>query len=605
MLEPRAMTQAEFMRHFNLATREPFNAELFRRDNHDIVEAVSKVILSSERDKCFTLKVLSIDVIEDYEAIYDALRTYEQEKIKKGSTENPYDYISMRDSDIILLDVRYLIRKNGVERMKIDGKEQNVTNPEQILRVLVALPRYVDKYYTRLSGNYYSLITQLVDASTYNNATTANAKADSVTEKTLSMAIRMFRVTKDMVDFYSKESILSVVYTSIIFDKHVNAMYYIFAKYGFYPTMELFGTNFIRVTEAPILDENWYSFAKHNLYVCCPKAMYKEPAIQAICVSIYDAIQKDCTLNDIYDAKYWLTSLGGMYRNSTIDKGLEALDSLESVYDLITKDDMRLPPEDKENIYMILKWMIVEFSALKAKDNVDVSIKKRRIADYIAHVYATKLNRGIHRICNLGRKVKMKNIISAVCINPMYIINTIINMSNLVSYVDMVNDNDALLALKCTYKGISGLGESGSSVQECYRLVDPSSIGILDPDASSNSDPGMTAMLCPMAKTYGNLFSDFHEPNNWRNTIANLNDAYRNANNLTNPLLFGDGRLSFAQQYDYVKEKIEIEANIFGRKICPIKDLDGLVDYSTSGSFLVKPDNDDIKSLFTIIDEED
>ena len=34
----------------------------------------------------------------------------------------------------------------------------------------------------------------------------------------------------------------------------------------------------------------------------------------------------------------------------------------------------------------------------------------------------------------------------------MYVVNNAINMSNLVQYVDLVNDDDAFLALKWTYK---------------------------------------------------------------------------------------------------------------------------------------------------------
>ena len=76
------------------------------------------------------------------------------------------------------------------------------------------------------------------------------------------------------------------------------------------------------------------------------------------------------------------------------------------------------------------------------------------------------------------------------------LINNISTMSNLISYRDKVNDNDATSALKFTYKGISGLGEDGASIQDVYRYVDPTHIGILDLDSSSGSDPGMSGMIC-------------------------------------------------------------------------------------------------------------
>ena len=165
MIDNRPMCQSEFIRQFTDRNREEFNPKLFERNNQDVLDAVSKVVLSCERDKYFTLKVLSIRSIIDYEEIYDTLKEHEENRRKKGQKDNIYDYINLKDSDIMLLEVKYLVRKNGVERMKVDGKEVNVQNPEQVLQVLIALPRFVNKYYFRLSGNYYSSTVQVVDGS--------------------------------------------------------------------------------------------------------------------------------------------------------------------------------------------------------------------------------------------------------------------------------------------------------------------------------------------------------------------------------------------------------------------------------------------------------
>ena len=607
-MEARRMTQAEFMYNFNNENREKFNEELFRRDNMDIVNEVCKVIKSCERDKYFTLKVLQMNVIEDYETIYDMLREHEQGRLKKPNDENIYDYVQLRDSDIILLQIKYLIRKNGVDRIKINNKETFVENPEQVLDVLLALPRFVDKYYFRLSGNYYSAITQIVDGSTYNNATANSSKVDSVTLKTLFMSVTMFRMFKDVVDVNSKEKIRCILYTSIIFNSYVNAMYYIFAKYGYYVTMQLFGINCIELSYEPINYNNYcnefVSFKKHNIYINCPKKMFEEPVIQSLCMTIYDAILKDTTIEQIYDPRFWLLTLGGAFRNYSIEKGLSALDSLESIYDITTKEITQLPEEMKANIYLILKWMMTDFSGLRTKDNTDVSIKRRRIAEYIAHVLALKMSGGIRRISDMGRKVKLKNIRSAIYVSPMYIISTIINMSNLIDYVDMVNDNDAITALKCTYKGISGLD---GSVQEIYRLVDPTSIGILDPDTSSASDPGMTAMICPLTDTHGPWFTDFKEPNTWNDTLDKLNKSYYGANNIHSAISFTQP-IDFSE-YDYIKNNIVKENIELNRIICPIKDLNGIEDYSGIERKSVVPNenkfNGELKSLFTIIDKEE
>ena len=169
MAKKKIIPQAQWIHDFNQDFRPKFNDELFARNNEDIVEEVSKVIRSCEKDKYFTLKVLSIDTITDYEEIYNTLRDhYERRKKKNDKRPNPYDYINIKDSAILLLKIKYFIQKNGTERMKVDGKDMDVENPNTILEVLIELPRYVNKYYFRLQGNYYNTIYQIVDGSTYN-----------------------------------------------------------------------------------------------------------------------------------------------------------------------------------------------------------------------------------------------------------------------------------------------------------------------------------------------------------------------------------------------------------------------------------------------------
>jgi hypothetical protein len=235
-------------------------------------------------------------------------------------------------------------------------------------------------------------------------------------------------------------------------------------------------------------------------------------------VALYTAINKDTNINQLFDIRFWLINLGAAFKNASVEKGLFQLDSIDSIYDILTKEQLHLPEEDKKDIYCIFRWMLREFSNIRMKENVDVRTKRVRIADYIGQLYATNLNRGIHRISDLGKKVTLKKIEQAIYTQPFYILHNVSSptMTNLISYKDLVNDNDATAALKYTYKGISGLGEDGSSIQPMYRYIDPSHVGILDLDSSSVSDPGMSGMICPMTSIYGTSFSEYEEPNTWK-----------------------------------------------------------------------------------------
>ena len=69
-----------------------------------------------------------------------------------------------------------------------------------------------------------------------------------------------------------------------------------------------------------------------------------------------------------------------------------------------------------------------EFAPLYTKDNIDVTIKRVRIGEYIAHVYATKLARGLQRALESGKRITLNGVIKNIRTDSMYVINNIINM---------------------------------------------------------------------------------------------------------------------------------------------------------------------------------
>lgn len=597
------MDQAGFIRQFNDKYREKFEPELFKRDNDDLVQSIRKVVESCERDKYFTLKLLSFRAIYDYEEIYNTLREHEQKRKKKNDkTENFYDFINIKDTDMILVKIEWLARHNGIERQEIDRKTVEVVNPEEVLEVLIALPRFTKGYYFRLSGNYYTTTFQIVDGSTYNNSTSSQSKVDSVTMKTMFMPIRIFRSFREMQDINTKEVIKVIEYNSIIFNNVVNAMYYLMANFGLYGLANFLDINCVTISQTPILNPEYLCFEKRGIYISCPKLCFQDAMVQSFVATIYNGINKDTNINDLFNIRYWLKNLGMAYKNASIDKGLFVLDSIDGIYDNITKEDLHLPEEDKKDIYTIIRWLLREFSQLRIKENVDVRTKRIRIADYIAAVYANKLNKSMYRISDMGRRVTLQKVIQAVYTQPLYIINTISTMSNLVGYRDMVNDNDATVALKYTYKGISGLGEDGASVQPIYRYIDPSHVGILDLDASSGSDPGMSGMICPMAKLYDHSFSEYEEPNTWRDNFKPLNDKYKEGK--ISPIDFESG-LNMPSYKD-IREQIVQEELEFNKIICPIENIhDSSILYTCSSQQIEKNKIEKPKSLFTIRNDEE
>lgn len=621
------MNQAEFMHEFNDTHREHFNEDLFKRDNQELVDSLRLIVESVERNKYFTLKLLSFETIWDYEKIYDTLRSHTEARRKKNDkTPNVFNFINIKDSDIILCKLRWFIQHNGPERVEADGQTYIVQNPNKEIEVLVALPRFVRGYYFRLNGNYYSTSFQIVDGSTYNNANASNSRTDTVTLKTMFTPTRIFRALREFTDI-RMGNMKVVEYVANIFGNTVNAMFYLFAQYGMYGACQFLEIDCVAISNQPNPYEDYMCFEKNGIYVSCHKEFFKDAMVQSLVASILDGIYKDTTLNDLFNQRYWLRVLGMAYKNADISKGLFVLDSIDGIYDKITRRDLHLKDEDKEDIYTLFRWICREFSNLKLKENTDVRTKRIRLADYVSAPYAVKLNTGMYRVSDLGKRVTLTNVIKAVYTQPMFILNSLTNanMSNLVSYRDLVNDGDASTALRFTFKGISGLGEkskagpgindkstSTGSVQKGYRYIDPSHLGIIDMDTSSNSDPGMGGMLCPLTNLYqDHSFTEYDEPDTWR---AQYGEMHKNRElvkpGCTQPIHFKPGKEP-TLDYKNFRTRIEKEELEITKLYCPIHDINtkSTEGFANPHRIMGKDnpiDDDNTQSLFTInIDDDD
>ena len=538
--------QAQFIRNYNDKYRESFNDALFERSDDEMIEELKKVILSCERNKYFIIKVTKFTVVDDYATIIKMLK--EQEDVKHQSKDdeyNQYDYINLKDSDIRLLVVDYYIR---VPTPKKDA------DAEKNIRVLIMVPRFVDKYYFRIMGNYYCPKFQILDGSTYNNAG-SSSRCQNITFKSLFMATRIFRYTVD-VTFEGGEVKQCIYYNSAIFSKKVPIMKYILAKYGLFGTMQALGVTDLYINNTPPHRDDWYTLCKGNLFISVPKFIFDRDHItQSLMYTIYlSIVPKDgCKADDLWRTSYWLKSLGESYNiksvkkgksynnksvekgesynNKSVEKGESVLESLESIYDIPTKEALRLPDIYKKDIYCVLIWILREFNILSQTDNLNISTKRRRLAAYCAALYGMKLSSGMFTFSG-ERNIQVSQIEKRIHTFPDYLIKAIAR-DRTISNRSSVNDLDSFTAVKWTFKGIQGLGESkDSTVPDIYRQAHPSHLGRIDLDSSSNGDPGMSGMLCPMAKTFDNYFSDFSEPNLWREEVHCLLREYRKAKGL-------------------------------------------------------------------------
>ena len=512
----KQLTQRQFIKEFNDKTRPQFNKQLFERTNEDSVRELEKVVRSCERhNKFYTIEVYDFYVITDYVEIYKRLREHELSRIKANnvkarmSIEEKYDSIQLNDSEIFLVVIIYHTKVNTID-------EKTGKYPEEYFEVLIEVPKIVDKYYIKLYGNFYLPIYQIVDGSTYNNSGSAS-KHPNVTLKTMFLATRIYRYqdTIKCTKEFGPDNLNVTYYETRIFGKPVPIMKYLLAKYGFIDTLDRLKIKGIIVSDKDLKDENYYTIKKHGVYVSAIRYLYdNDIPTQSMVYTIVHSIEKNTTANDIYNQNFWLASLGGHFGAPTSDKGFEILESLYCIYDLSTKDSMHLPIEDRQDVFHVIIWIIREFPNLRGKDNLDLSTKRIRMAEYQAALYAMKISNSIHRASTYGKNISLADIKKFIYTQPEFLIKRILK-DTIKNYRNSVNDLDSFDALKFTFKGLSGLGD-GSSIPSNYRKVDISYIGRLDMDSSSHTDPGMSGTICPLADIKDHSFSDYMEPNTWR-----------------------------------------------------------------------------------------
>ena len=496
-----------------------YTQELYERSDKKTIFYLEQAILSSQRDKYFTIKVKSFRVIDDVKDINDPLIAEEASGANRNKRMkyNPYEFINLKPSEIIILEVVYYLATN-------DGASEEVT-------VYIDIPRIVDKYFFLVDGIYYSAMYQIVDGSTY---VKSSKKCSIVTFKTNNRAFTNYRY-KHNLSTIKKESVDCISYENSTINQVIRTRIplYFLAKFGYYGALNFLNLHYINVSSYPDVRDTMYCFEAFGIFISIDKNLYNNnPVAQSFIYTIYMSLDNDVSINDIFTQAFWLQKLGENYATPTPEKGEFILDSLEHQYDTTTMLLLHLSYEDKKNIYCVLRWIVYQFKELKNKSNTDIRTKRIRFEEYIAVIYATQLSSRIITRTNNINQITVSQLKKAVTIKHDWLLKNI-KSEHLVAYNDAVNDNTAIIANKFTYKGIQGIGtKKTSAVPIIYRMVYPSHLGIVDIDSSSNSDPGMSGGVCPYVYLNNGSFTDYEEPNTWRETMGELYKAYTNELNV-------------------------------------------------------------------------
>lgn len=550
--------QKQMLSQYNDLHRDKFNQELLERSDDKIIEKLYKLILSCQREQPrLVFKVKSFRVIENYSEIQRILHDYEESTIKGKNKKkiNSYDYIDLKDTDMKLVEVVYHIEAKPTR--DIPSGMYDLVN-------YICVPRIVDKYYFKIAGTYYSALQQIIEASTRNSGGNANnkkLKCNSyvvfATKFNSKLTIQHKGISLTNID---NEIVPCNNYLFSAFSKLFNIFKYYLAKYGLYGTLDLIGIGrYLKIYDIHTVKEydDWYTFrtTNKNIFVSVQKMVYdKEDIVQSIVACICNNIEKGAEYEDIFTRDYWLKSLGNEFNNATVEKGESLLCSLEGTYDLITKEELRLPEEKKKDIYSVLLWCMEEYKILSTRDNLDLDYKKFGYDTYIASLYGMKLMTIIYSLSDLAAKNKLniERVLKQMRgINPYLLIDKM-TKCQLINYKNNVNDLDSLSSLKFTYKTISPDDDkknrykngkkkkksmSKNTMPYAYKTTHPSHIGRIDMDSSSKTDPGVSGILAPLGDSYNGFFSDKPEPVTWDDEFKQFLSEVDKLYNLQNILI--------------------------------------------------------------------
>lgn len=230
------------------------------------------------------------------------------------------------------------------------------------------------------------------------------------------------------------------------------------------------------------------------------------------------------TYQDIDNFDYWKCRIGyiGAAKSKNLytflEKGRTTIFMIERLTDTISEMLLRLPDIYKCNVYYILRWMITDFSSIKAKNNMDLNNKRIRKNEYIVRAsLGKKVSEILNKLIEKKSKSKLNTIetlLEMFNFGSDIIINGMRNIGDLIKSDEIVNDLTWVQDLYFSSKGPNSIGEkSPKRIPMKYRSIHPSYVGKLSLNVSSNSDVGMSGAFTPFVKLYDRFyFSPEHEP---------------------------------------------------------------------------------------------
>lgn len=464
--------QSQFMKKYQDSNPEKFNEEFLNYKEKDDESKYLYTIMTTLES------IEGVKFVKMEEIPHKAYVEQTEEEIKENKT---------------IIDISKSILKIYRFYFKLTAMENGVQVSEDLTMDLY-YPKMIKGGYFLINNNRYFPVYQMLDSGFYNTS-------KSVTLKTLIMPIVLRK----------EENKNGETFILNIFKNKLSPFMYYFAKFGFEKTMEYFDmVDQIKFGDLDIngdVDEEIYHKYKisKKKYLYCTKEFYNENNL--ICNSVFSTFNNRTTLENVQNIDYWKKRLGIIFTTSAdkVSKADSILISFERGLDILNKEILRLPKEDKEDIYSIVRYMMKNFNTLLKKSNLDLANKRLRCNEYMIYPLLRKFTQYVTRMNN-SKVITLKKLAQFKC-GKGYLIKSALN-NDLLRYDNSTNSGNIISKLSMTQSGPQSQFRSGS-VSIKYRVNHVSYVGKISLLKTSAKDPGASGSLTPFLRLAKNMhFTD-------------------------------------------------------------------------------------------------
>ncbi len=282
-----------------------------------------------------------------------------------------------------------------------DPKTGEMIRREKIINKDMLIPLADDEGRFFINGKNYYIIYQLTEKSTY------NTRDSNVLKSLMPMVVKREAIT---VMDTQKNSYMIPVYHTFVYRRQNPILLFLFANVGIEVTLlELRVHEIMKILPKERDDPDciYFKISKTAVIEVNKELFLKYSYVKSVVGGILSVLDDDFDYANIKDQEVFIKRLTP---SGTLDKGLGNLTSFNRMMDKTTKKILQINDLHKDDVYAVLRWIMVEFENLRMKDNMDLENKRLRCMEYVASLLTQEFSYKLNGIINLGQNVTLEKI---------------------------------------------------------------------------------------------------------------------------------------------------------------------------------------------------